>query len=338
MDIKDCKHNPEWQDFIQQINPSTFLQNQTWREFQENLGNHTWQLGLFDGEKLISTALVSKTSAKRGIFLQCLHGPIASQPTKEMMQIWTEYLRDLGKQERAAFVRVAPVWPDTEENQKVLSETGWQKAPIHAMHELTLIVDITPESSLLLKSMSNNTQRKIKKGLKLVEAGELSVEYAQSFTPQHWEVYTHTSKRGHFVPFNQKYLSTEFATFHEHNQAELITIKHEGELLSWVMVIFSGTHAFFHHGANILSTQYPSSDLAHWLAIQKAQEHQCTTYDFWGVSPESAVKHPWASFSRFKRGFGGYDQATIPAYDLPLNSWYQATYWFEKLRAWKRGF
>jgi lipid II:glycine glycyltransferase (peptidoglycan interpeptide bridge formation enzyme) len=59
-------------------------------------------------------------------------------------------------------------------------------------------------------------------------------------------------------------------------------------------------------------------------------------YNFWGVVPETATKHPWAGLSTFKRGFGGAEEQYVHAKDLPLSLKYWLTYTIEKVRKMKR--
>jgi lipid II:glycine glycyltransferase (peptidoglycan interpeptide bridge formation enzyme) len=112
---------------------------------------------------------------------------------------------------------------------------------------------------------------------------------------------------------------------------------YKGETISAAMIIFSGKSGFYHHGASIQRyAKIPASYLLQWAAIGEAKRRGLSEYNFWGVSPEDKPNHPWAGLSLFKKGFGGFPEAYVPAQDLPFTNKYWLNFVIEKVRKIRR--
>ena len=68
MEIRDIIDKNTWEDFLRSTEEKTFLQSWNWGEFNKKMGNKIWRMGLFENEKLLAIALVSKIVARRGKF------------------------------------------------------------------------------------------------------------------------------------------------------------------------------------------------------------------------------------------------------------------------------
>lgn len=335
-----------WDNFLSTVQPNTFLHSWQWGEFQEGSGERVWRLGVYDTKplnnktteqpELIGVALVIKVRAKRGSFLFCPHGPISIKALKhESMKALVDYLKELARKEKCGFVRFSPLMLNTPEHYKMWQDLGFRNAPTHMHPELAWILDIPPPEEQLLKNMRKTTRYSIRK------AEKDGVKVTTSTNPEDlekfWAVYGETAERQHFVSFSKEYLRKEFATFAAQNCATLIFGTYRGEIISAAFIVLTPWSAFYHHGASIPKyTNVPASQLVQWHAILEAKRRGCEKYNFWGVVPETAVKHPWQGLSRFKRGFGGYTEAYVHAVDLPLAWRYWLTYTIERVRKWKR--
>jgi lipid II:glycine glycyltransferase (peptidoglycan interpeptide bridge formation enzyme) len=78
--------------------------------------------------------------------------------------------------------------------------------------------------------------------------------------------------------------------------------------------------------------------LLQWEAIKEAKKRDKSIYNFWGIAPDTKRRHPWQGLSLFKKGFGGRLVEYLHAKDLPLSPLYFATYCYETLRKWKKGY
>jgi len=369
LQVRSISDQEEWQNIVDSLEYNTFLHSNGWVDFNEAYGHKTFKLGLFltdetglnSSEKPLSIAMVLKISAKRGTFLFIPHGPQFSVNStsfsnpqninsesdfsennfvskSDQINAWKKELILLGKQEKCDFIRISPILENTTQNYELFAKAGFKNSPIHMHAELTTVVDLTPSNKEILKNMRKTMRQMIKKSDQLLQSGEVKIEIVSEIDEAMHEVYKSTTKRGGFVPFSLKYLQVEYDSFAKHDKAIMCKIVHQNEVLSWGMFIFSGKHAFYHQGANILNKQVPASYMSHWFGMQQAKERGCVSYDFWGVGPKEKENHPWANISSFKRGFGGNDFELVHAQDYPLSLKYWLTFVVEWLRAKKRGF
>jgi lipid II:glycine glycyltransferase (peptidoglycan interpeptide bridge formation enzyme) len=338
-DIREVESLPEWREWVEKLNLPTFLHSPEWVEMNRRDGHQVWQLGLYENGNLTEICLVIKISARRGTFLFTPHGPQSETLKSDNLKLWRDYLIKLCRREKAVFWRVSPIVASTKANARLFTNLGFRSAPIHMHKELTSVLDLTQTEEQLLAAMRKTTRQMIRKGLQLIPAGEVVVEYPSQISEEMLSVYRSTSKRGHFVPFSDQFLSQEWDCFKTTNQGKLISISHQGRILSWGMVVFCGRRAFYHQGANILSKTIPAAYLTHFMGIRASQAENMLSYDFWGVGPANQPDHPWASISLFKRGFGGADEELLHAQDYVVN---HLVYWpiwaVDAVRALKRGF
>ncbi|MBI5411587.1 peptidoglycan bridge formation glycyltransferase FemA/FemB family protein [Candidatus Peregrinibacteria bacterium] len=331
-----------WEAFIDAARPHTFLHSWHWGEFQAAMGNKVWRLGIYEGETLISAALVFKVVARRGSFLFCPHGPILDSRFEirdsRLINTLTDYLKQLGVQERCDFIRISPLFPDTPENNSLFLDLGFRDAPVHMMHpELSWILDVTRSEEALLTAMRKNSRYSIRRAEKdgVVITKSSDIKDLESFRV----LYDETVQRQHFTPFPRDYFRKEFEVFSCDGQAQLFFAHYRGDLISTAFIIFSRDAGFYHHGAS--TPKYPkltASHLLQWEVIRETKRRECTFYNFWGVSPEDEPNHPWAGLSLFKRGFGGFAESYVHAKDFPLTSKYWLNWIIEKARKIKRGY
>jgi len=344
MRIIEIKEKNIWESFLSNCKEKTFLQSWNWGEFQKMMGNKIWRFGIFEDNKLTSVSFFYKIVAKRGTFLFLPHAPVvkckAGSIKYEVLETLLPRLKEIAKEEKASFVRIAPIWERTEENIKIFKEIGFREAPIHIHPELTWQLDITlPEEELLMK-MRKTTRYLIRQGIK-----EKNIEILKSKDIKDVEIfnklYGETVRRQHFIPFSQNYLKNEFLAFLPDNQILVFLAKYKNEVLAGGIFLFWQNIAFYHHGASTLKyPKIPASYLLQWEVIKEAKKRDCSSYNFWGIA-ESELKnrkHPWWGLTLFKMGFGGFRKEYVKTQDFPISKKYWPTYLFEKLRKIKRGF
>ena len=62
--------------------------------------------------------------------------------------------------------------------------------------------------------------------------------------------------------------------------------------------------------------------LLQWEQIEYAKSLGCVKYDFWGIVNEHTLDkrgESWEGFTRFKKGFGGYEVNYVGYFDYPLS-------------------
>ena len=340
MEIKEIQDKKGWEDFLSECDDKTFLQSWNWGDFNQAMGNKIWRFGIYDGNMLVGTALVLKVSARRGTFLLIQHGPSIKTKSRklEVLNVLLEGLKKLGKKERACFIRMNPLWENSQENQNIFKKLGFEKAQMHAnAYEATWKLDISQPEEKLLSDMRKTTRYLIRSAQKDpdIEISKSSdVKDVALFNKLNKEVAKHQK----FVPFPFNFVKNEFNAFLRDSQVLLFFGKYKGEIIASALVVFWSGVGFYHQAA--LSPKYhkiPVSYLLQWEAIKEAKAKGCKLYDFWGfVDPQKNPSHPWAGPTLFKMGFSGKLYEYVKTQDFPLTWRYWLTFLFEKLRRIKR--
>jgi len=332
MEIKEITNKEEWESFLLACKEKTFLDSWNWGEFQKKTEDKIWRLGVYDGNNLMAVALVIKVKAKRGTFLFIPHGPVCNVQKDDILRILTEKLKELAKQEKAIFIRIAPIWERNEENKGFFKGLGYEEAPIHMHPEVTWELDISGKEEDLLSRMRKTTRYLIRqaekdKDIEIVKSNDLD-----KFS----DLLDKTASRHNFVPFSKDYLKNQFSEFAPDNQIVLYLGKYKNEIVSAAVVVYWQNIGFYHHGASVAS-KAPVSYLMQWEAIKEAKNRACLKYNFWGIAEnEEDKKHPWHGLTLFKKGFGGERKEHVKTKDLPLSPIYRLTWVFETFRKKKR--
>jgi peptidoglycan pentaglycine glycine transferase (the first glycine) len=333
MEIKEITNKQTWEDFLLNCKEKSFLNSWNWGEFQKKTEGKIWRFGVCENNRLIAASLVVKVKAKRGTFLFLPHSPVGNLKALGPL---TDKLKELGKKEKASFIRIAPIWERTEENEKAFSGLGFLRAPIHMHPENSWELDISKPEEQLLKEMRKTTRYLIRKAennkdIQITKSSDLE---------QFSRLLNKTAGRHRFVPFSLDYLENQFSCFSEDNQIIMYIGKYKGEIISGAVIVFWQNMGFYHHGASIPkynSNEAPVSYLMQWEAIKEAKKRGCLRYNFWGIAEDEDDKsHPWHGLTQFKKGFGGYRKDYVKTQDLPLGKKYYLTKAFESLRKMKR--
>lgn len=345
VEIKEIIDKGVWESFLSQCKEKTFLDSWNWGEFQKKQGEKIWRLGIYDSEQrtmdkeqLIAVALVILVKARRGTFLFLPHGPVTESgfqsPRSSILKSLIDQLKIIVKQEKASFIRIAPIWEKSEKSIKIFKDLGFRNAPIHMHPELTWELDISSSEEDLLRGMRKTTRYLIKQA---VNNDDIEVIKSQNINDlkEFDKIYQKTATRHHFVPFSLDYLEKQFSSFNPDNQIVIYLGKYQGKVVSSAMMVYWQNIGFYHHGAS-LPSKMPVSYLMQWEAIKEAKLRQCHKYNFWGIAPDNSKNHPWAGLSLFKRGFGGYRKDYVKTQDLPLSRSYYLTFAFELLRKKRR--
>ncbi|MBU2545272.1 peptidoglycan bridge formation glycyltransferase FemA/FemB family protein [Patescibacteria group bacterium] len=334
MQVREVTNKDIWEDFLLNIQEKTFLDSWNWGEFQKKQGEKIWRLGIYDDQELIGIALVIKIKAKRGTFLFVPHGPIGEKESGSLLV----RLKEIAKQEKAGFIRIASIWERNKENIKIFKDLGFKNAPTHMHPELTWELDITLSEEDLLKNMRKTTRYLIKQAIK---NNEIEVIKSQNINDlkDFDKIYKDTATRHRFTPFSIDYLKDQFSCFSPDDQIVIYLGKYKGKVISSAVMVYWQGIGFYHHGASLSkynNNKVPVSYLMQWEAIREAKARGCNKYNFWGIAPDNKKKHPWAGLSLFKMGFGGYTKEYVRTQDLVLSPSYYLTYIIEKIRKLKR--
>lgn len=338
-EVREITDKEIWEGFVLNVPERSFLNSWYWGEFNKAMGNKIWRLGVFDDEKLVAIALVSRIKAKRGVFLLLQHAPCIIDSTEkskfDITKNLLEELIKLGKKEKAIFIRMNPLWERNEGNQKIATRLGLKKAPMHAnAYESTWKLDISELEEKILNAMRKTTRYLIRQTMK---NQDIIVEKSKDLNDieKYQELNRKVAQKQKFVPFSSRFIENEFKVFSKDDRVVIFFGKYKNEIVSAAMIVFWSNIAFYHQAASTskhskLSIPY----LVMWEAIKEAKNRNCVLYDFWGYTdPKEQKNHPWAGPTLFKMGFGGYKKEYLQTQDLPLNNKYYLTYVIEKLRS-----
>jgi len=367
LEFKEINNKEVWEKFLAECEEKSFLQSWNWGEFQKMMGDKIWRLGVYDEEKMIGVALVVKVKAKRGTFLLVPHGPVLAEQFRQgnfqfpisndqtnfkfqILKSLIDKLKEMARQEKASFIRVAPIWlarrsPQGEGGERIFRDSGFRDAPMHIHPEITWELDIAKPEEEILMGMRKTTRYLIKQAQKNPDIEIIqsqNIEDIKIFN----QIYQETAWRHHFVPFSFDYLKNEFSAFKNDNQISLFLGKYKDRVVSSAMIIYWQNSGFYHQGASLAEyNKIPVSYLLQWEAIKEAKKRGCQIYNFWGIALRirnwelgigNLKKHPWAGLTLFKMGFGGYRKEYVKTQDFPLSKKYFLTYFFEKIRKIKR--
>lgn len=334
--IQRIDKKKEWEDFLEKKEFYPLFQSFSWGEVQKKLGFEIERVGLFEGTKLLSLALIVYVNAKRGHYLHVRHGPVFKDFRKREFKFLVQHLITRAKEHGASFIRLSPLIAKERVGEDVFREFKFIKSPIHNMDAQTCwVLDITKPQDQLLKEMRKTTRYLIKRGassgLKIVKAKNRSdIKFFLN-------LYKKTAKKHGFVPHQG--IAEEFTIFKKDNQAELFIVLFKKRVVSGALVIFCQDQAIYHHGASDEKYEKLSpSYLLQWEAILEAKKRGKKLYNFWGIAPLSSKNHPWKGLTLFKTGFGGEVREFLPSHDLPLSPWYWKTYLIEFISKLLKGY
>ena len=347
MIIKEIQEEKQWESFLGECHPKTFLQSWNWGKFSSLMGQKIWRLGVFENDNLICSALIVKVKAKRGSFLMIEHGPnfknqIFQNPRSkssfldksDILEFLIENLKKLGKEEKVSFIRICPILENSQENQNIFKKLGFMCAPIHVHPEIEWILDINQSEESIFSQMRKTTRYLVRKA---IDNPEITITKSADIKDLKlfFEIYKKTALRHTFTPFSFNYLKNELEYFNGPEGIMIFLGKHNERIVSGAMIVYWQNIGFYHQGASFPS-KIPVNYLLQWEAIREAKKRGCSGYSFWGIAPDGRPNHPWAGLTLFKKGFGGRREEYLKTQDIVLNNKYWINYFIETFRRRKR--
>ncbi len=312
----------------------TFLQSVAYGQFREALGETIFYIGIFSDQKLVGISLLQKVTTRLKTFLHIPHGPLIMEEldTDKVWKSFLDFYKHFGKERGVDFLRISPLL--SPDKKPLFCQKGFVDAPVHLVNpEKNWILDITEDLEVILSNMKKSTRYEVrqidKKGLTVKQGN------AEEDLDIFWKLHLETVKRQKFTPFPKANTAKEMAIFGDDCQIFSTMVK--DDYYSASIIIFDDTAAYYHQGASRYS-KLPVAHATIWAAIKEAKKRGCRYFNFWGVVSDTDKKHPWYGLSRFKRGFGGYEENYLHCQDYPLTFKYRISAFIEKYRKWKRGY
>jgi len=333
--VKLVDDRASWERFLSRVERKSFPQSYNWGEFQKQLGNQVWRVGVFEEERLVGAAQLIEQRAKRGRFIVLPHGPSFLPQKEGYLADLVEYLVNLGKKNGAWFLRLAPFWLDDQPVKDKLVKLGFRPAPTHVHAERTWNLSLEPDEEALMQAMRKTTRWSVRKAVS--EGVRVEISANSEDVELYRRLEEKTVKRKHFIPYSLEFEEKLFEVFAPEDQIAIFKGVWQDKVLCAAVVIFWQKQAFYYLGASSLEEpKIPASHLVQWEIIKEAKRRGCRLYNFWGIASTDDQSHPWWGITLFKKGFGGYEERLIPTMDKVLDPRYWITWVFETARAKKR--
>ena len=133
--IKEIEEKKIYEDFVLSYRPNAFLQSWNFGEIYKEQKTNVRHLGVYKENELVGCAQILVLKSKRGIFLFCPYGPMIDFDDKEVVDTFFTHIKELGKKEKAVFIRFAPLMKQGDPHTKVFAEHGCKNAPIFMVSE-----------------------------------------------------------------------------------------------------------------------------------------------------------------------------------------------------------
>ena len=261
-------------------------------------------------------ALIIIKDAKRGRYAEISAGPLIDWNNKKIANFVVKQIKEISKKEGAVFVRVRPQVLKTEESEKIFTELGFKKAPMHLHAEHTSVLDLSQAEEDILKNMRRQTRYEVRKAEKL----NINIEAfpAHEKIDEFIDLQKDTAKRQGFITSSEKFLKTLASTFNEN--AQIYVSRVGDELLNMGLILEYGQEVdYFEAASTKASYNYPGAYGLLWTAIKNAKNNGYKRFNFWGISYNNDPHNRYAGVTTFKKGFGGESITYLPAQDLIIN-------------------
>ena len=322
MEIKIFEEKEKWNQFLDQMNYLSFLQDFEYGEIEKSLKREVIRLGLFAND-LVGVCQLIGYKSKRGKGIVVHHGPvIKNEYFEEGLKMILDFVKKNFK--NYDFLRINPI---NTQGKEIFLKLGFHLAPTFAVTENFWIKEIKDDEEML-KEMSKNHRQKVLDSLKKPYL-EIFIDEKLEYFEKFWEIYEDLAKRKKFIPYSKEFLEKELEFFK--NKAKLFIAKAEGKIYGGAIIVFSHQIAFYHHSASI-PIKEPLEYKLQWTVIQKAKKLNCKYYNFWGIAKNEKIDHPWYGLSQFKKGFGGKKIDLLPTFDYNFSLRYYLIYLYEKIK------
>ncbi len=323
-----------WDSFVKKSSPNALLQSWGWGEFQKEYGRKIWRIAAVEDGQILGVALAQLIPTKLRTHLYVSNGPILDyQNHPEVLQAILGHLKAIGIQEKVKFIRLDPLIEETKENRRIFSTFNLVPARTHTQAEHKWLLNIERSEEEILSQMSKDTRYEIRKSERegVTVSSSTNIEDYQKFE----EIFLDTVKRHKFITHPISYYKKQFEVLTKENMYRVYLAKKDGQTVAAALIAFFGESAAYLHAGSLNSTEVNklmAPQALIWQAIKDAKAQGCKIFDFWGITNSTNPKDSWAGFTKFKKGFGGYQFDVVRAHDLPLSFEYFAISILESTR------
>ena len=300
----------------------SFLQTNTWAEFQRTLGHQVFN---YD-ENNIKALIVRRDIPLRKNYLYISHGPeidfnALTGGSDNAVRNFVRAMRQLAKKEKAVFVQAEPLFDSVAQ---VLVRQGFRPTQKKLKPAKTVVNDLTKDETEILAGFSHGTRYSLrvaqKNNLTVRESDELEVFL---------QLLDKTSQRQKFGTHPREYYEKFFEFFSDHAEmpVKLFVAELDGAPLAAALVlVWQGTGYYLHGASDYSRKDLRAPSLLHWEIMRQLKAEDVNNYDWWGIDSKL-----WPGVTEFKLGWGGQVVERPGAFVFPVR-WF----WYELYKLLKR--
>ena len=242
-------------------------------------------------------------------------GPVGQLDDEAVRRALVAALRDLGKQEGIATLKVDPEASPADPFGAALLAAPWRSAA-RVQPPRTRLIDLAPDEEILLGQMSKKHRQYVHKAAR---EGVTVTQLSPSATPDEtavaladfYRIYAETAERAGFAARVHDYYERVWSLFAPAGHARLFFALLGGERVATLFHFTCGDRAAEAYGGMTdAGADSHANYLLKWEAIRAFRAEGVTAYDLWGIAT-GGIKH-------FKEGFGGRQVDYVGARDLVL--------------------
>jgi lipid II:glycine glycyltransferase (peptidoglycan interpeptide bridge formation enzyme) len=242
-------------------------------------------------------------------------GPIGQLDDPTLRSALLAALRDLGRSERVATLKVDPEAVADDPLGLALRSAPWRRAA-KVQPPRTRLIDLAPDEETLIGQMSKKHRQYVHKADR---EGVTVTQLSPTATPNEtaaaladfYRIYADTAERAGFVARVQDYYERVWSLFGLAGHARLFFAVLGGERVATLFHFTCGDRAAEAYGGMTdAGADSRANYLLKWEAIRAFRAEGFTSYDLWGIAT-GGIRH-------FKEGFGGRQVDYTGAHDLPL--------------------
>ncbi|OHA46643.1 MAG: hypothetical protein A3A80_02145 [Candidatus Terrybacteria bacterium RIFCSPLOWO2_01_FULL_44_24] len=322
-----CKK--DWNAFVS-ARGGSFLQSLEWAKFQELCGRKTWAIcdnrGNSSPPSGFRASLIKHNLPFGKNYIYVPRGPIFAG---DILYLWKDFLDqavNIGKQQKSTFLRLEPSFLKGQQKNQMsfLGSMGFINIGRALQPAKNLVVDLSLSEQELQTKMHPKTRYNIRIALKrgvIIRRSEAASRDSDKkiFSKLIFSTAKRQGIKGYAQGYYDKlidYFCTDSGIKHLKQKAfgELYFAEYNNTALAAALVIYFGARAVYIHGGTVLDHRDVMAPyLLHWRILSSAKENGFLLYDLGGIDN---IK--WQGITRFKKGFGGYEEEYENAFDLPL--------------------
>lgn len=287
-----------WDEFVAQ---NSFSQHEQTSGFARTRSKYydCFRIKLLEGVDIVGGAQILVMNTRIGRVAELRHGPLFTDPTEAVSQLFCEELESFAKQNNVSRVRLMRMGGE-EIVGRTLESQNFQPSEKRFSIGATSLVDIDRSDEDILAGCKKKTRYNIRYAAKKnVEVVPGNKEDLADF----YRLHTLTSELKKFPVYPLEYFSYLWDLYSKHNKLSLMLAKHNGEVVAATVNIPYGSRlCSLWSGAARLSPDVKASYLLDWETILHARQLGLTEFDLCSIDLDSTTG-PTA----YKRSFGGYD-------------------------------